>query len=240
MRFRPGLAMTVFVLFFLPLTLALGLWQLNRAEEKNQLLSRFDSRTAAAPTDWSGQTPPPAGTAVTACVDWPGDIWFLDNRTFEGRTGYDVYLPVQQCGTGRSILLRLGWIEGLRERTDLPSITGLAALQGETGIRGQVRPPVGTPWLTAEPEGFPGERWRIQSLTDVPKADWGGGTPIVQLEEPVAPRLRDNWKPVNMPPERHIGYAVQWFGLAAVLVLGFLIWGYKGGKQTVERSRRDG
>jgi cytochrome oxidase assembly protein ShyY1 len=31
---------------------------------------------------------------------------------------------------------------------------------------------------------------------------------------------------VNMPPEKHTGYAVQWFGMAAIIVLlfGWRLW----------------
>ena len=37
--FRPGLAPTVLVLLMLPLLIGLGVWQLQRAEEKRQLLA---------------------------------------------------------------------------------------------------------------------------------------------------------------------------------------------------------
>lgn len=236
MRFRPGLAMSAFVLFFLPLTLALGMWQLNRADEKNQLLTAFESRTTGVPVDWIQQPPPPAGTAAKTCLEWSGDTWYLDNRTVQGRAGYEVYLPMRQCVTGTPVLLRLGWIEGLRERTSLPAVDGLEVIRGENQVRGEIRPRLGTPWLSAEPERFSDGRWRIQSLTDIPDDTWGEGAPVMQLEEPDAPRLQDAWDPVSMPPERHVGYAIQWFGLATVLVLGFLIWGYKRGQQTAKRS----
>ena len=36
-KFKPGKAMTVFVVFFLPVLLALGAWQVNRGIEKQEI-----------------------------------------------------------------------------------------------------------------------------------------------------------------------------------------------------------
>ena len=46
-RFRPGLPATLFTAFFLPLLLALGTWQLNRAGEKRALFADFAAGGAA-------------------------------------------------------------------------------------------------------------------------------------------------------------------------------------------------
>jgi cytochrome oxidase assembly protein ShyY1 len=32
---------------------------------------------------------------------------------------------------------------------------------------------------------------------------------------------------LNMPAAKHTGYAVQWFGLAAALSIGFVIFGFR-------------
>ncbi|WP_269748101.1 SURF1 family cytochrome oxidase biogenesis protein [Enterovibrio coralii] len=36
------------------------------------------------------------------------------------------------------------------------------------------------------------------------------------------------WDPVVMLPEKHYAYAAQWFGLALVVVIGFLVWWRRG------------
>lgn len=235
MRFKPGLAMTAFVLFFLPITLSLGWWQLNRAEEKKQVLSVLESRTNEV-VAWRSGTAPEAGYQVAACVDWQGDLWYLDNRTWQGRVGYEVYLPATLCDTEQTLLLGLGWVEGKATRNELPEVPGLDGLAEPVAIHGEVRPRSAAPWLSAEAEEVDAQQWRLQSLLDVPDERWGDGTPLIQLQTPDEPVQRDIWNPVNMPPERHIGYAVQWFGLASVLVLGFLAWGIKRGRTITMRS----
>ncbi|MCH8551727.1 MAG: SURF1 family protein [Natronospirillum sp.] len=227
--------MTAFVLFFLPITLSLGWWQLNRAEEKKQVLAVLESRTNEA-VEWISGVAPEAGFQIEACIDWSGELWYLDNRTWQGRVGYEVYLPATLCDTDEPLLLGLGWIEGLASRRELPAVSGLDSLAEPVAMQGEVRPRSAAPWLTAEAEAVAPRQWRLQSLADVPDERWGDGTPLIQLRTPDDAVLRDIWNPVNMPPERHIGYAVQWFGLASVLVLGFLAWGIKRGRTNTMRS----
>lgn len=230
MAFRPGWAMTAFVLFFLPVTLALGMWQLNRAYEKNQLLDAL-AQQAEMLQQWDQGLAPAPGTPVSSCVVLAGTEWYLDNRTMDGRVGYDLYWPARLCSDGTALLIRAGWLEGPATRDRLPASRLPDLPPGQaTLIQGQIRPAPGTPWLTAGAQQVESRRWRLQNLTDVPDQEWGEDTPIVQITQPEPWALVDNWDPVNMPPERHIGYAIQWFGLAAVLVVGFLIWGFHRGR----------
>jgi surfeit locus 1 family protein len=39
--------------------------------------------------------------------------------------------------------------------------------------------------------------------------------------------IATDWIPVRMPPERHRGYAVTWFTLAAALVVLFLVYSFR-------------
>jgi surfeit locus 1 family protein len=43
--------------------------------------------------------------------------------------------------------------------------------------------------------------------------------------------LRD-WKPGGLPPERHFGYAVQWYGLALALAVIYVVINLKRPGQT--------
>ena len=46
---------------------------------------------------------------------------------------------------------------------------------------------------------------------------------VLQVAEPLIPELKVGWSVVNMPPEKHLGYALQWFALAFVLAIG-MVW----------------
>ena len=43
----------------------------------------------------------------------------------------------------------------------------------------------------------------------------------IAAEDPQA--LSANWTVVNQSPQKHTGYAVQWFTMAAVLLLAFIV-----------------
>lgn len=229
MGFRPGTAMTLLVALFLPLTLSLGVWQLNRAAEKNQVLQALADRPAERFV-WSSGAPPEIGTSISACVDFTAQRWFLDNRTHEGRVGYEVFVPARLCASQHPVLIRLGWVAQAAEgRGTLPQLPEEVPAMEETVVEGQMRPASPEPWLTAGPEAMGDMQWRIQSMVDVPDDNWGLGTPVIQLATPEEAVLTDTWEPVGMMPSRHVGYAIQWFGLAIALIVCFIIWGVRRG-----------
>jgi surfeit locus 1 family protein len=52
--------------------------------------------------------------------------------------------------------------------------------------------------------------------------------PGLLLLDPAEPDgYRRDWRPSDFGPERHIGYAVQWFALAATLVILYLAWSFR-------------
>jgi cytochrome oxidase assembly protein ShyY1 len=67
-------------------------------------------------------------------------------------------------------------------------------------------------------------------MADLPGSDWDESVLVMQLLTPESLALVDQWNPVAVPPERHLAYAIQWFGLASVLVIGFGIWGFQRGR----------
>jgi cytochrome oxidase assembly protein ShyY1 len=50
---------------------------------------------------------------------------------------------------------------------------------------------------------------------------------VIQLSAGSIGALEPIWKPIELKPSRHYGYAVQWFGLALVLICSFLHFGFK-------------
>ena len=50
---------------------------------------------------------------------------------------------------------------------------------------------------------------------------------VVQLSAASIGALEPIWKPVDLKPSRHYGYALQWFGLALVLICSYFYYGFK-------------
>jgi cytochrome oxidase assembly protein ShyY1 len=47
---------------------------------------------------------------------------------------------------------------------------------------------------------------------------------IIWLKQDQAQGFKRQWKPIVMPPSKHIGYAVQWFSMTFVLIIIFIYW----------------
>ena len=122
MRFRPGWRMTTLVVGLLPVVIALGVWQLSRAEEKRVLIEERYARMGALPLAEGaledGKPLPFTRVRLAGRFD-PERVFLMDNQIMEGSTGY-VVLHVFVSDTGRRYLVNRGWIAAPPRRDELP------------------------------------------------------------------------------------------------------------------------
>lgn len=134
----------------------------------------------------------------------------------QGRIGYDVIIPVQFNRFEPPVLVNLGWVEAPPNRTELPELS----IPEQLPIRGVVRTSFGSFRLGQNLEE--GDNWpmRIQQIelesVNPYLPEPALAAVIYQME---ASPFLPHYQPVVMPPEKHRGYAIQWF-LLAVAVLG--------------------
>lgn len=204
---------------FLPLLLALGVWQLDRAGQKQQQLAQWQQQ--ALDLSWPELVGRglEAGRPVLLTGRYGEANWLLDNRTRDGAPGYEVltlFRPVQ----GPAVVVNRGWVPAPRQRTELPAVPAPEGLVELTGrISAYPEPPVladSSPAQSAWPR-------RVQSLPRSVAAQEQPDLPdaIVRLSDPEQPgAFRADWAPDRMGPQTHYGYATQWFALA--LALGIL------------------
>lgn len=196
-------------LLCIPLFLGLGAWQWQRAEAK--------SRQAAQPHSLHRQLPTRLPAADLEHYRLEGRLlrqWplLLDNRTRNGRAGYELIVPFETVADVR-LLVDLGWLPAPPRRTELPT-PPLPA--GPVTLEGQLRPLPRTPTLDRRPWG-PGWPKRVQSLDPTQLATTTGlalPAALLRLERPLVPGLDTHWPPPRMTAERHQGYALQWLALA--------------------------
>lgn len=216
--------MTGFVTVMLPLVLALGAWQLQRAAEMRGYQERYFDRLGMLP-----QAPPRSLSNVDflrlrlAGEYLPGEHYLVDNKLRNGEPGYWVVSRFRYTD-GRAYLLNRGWIAAPASRGDLPSVP---TPEGIVTVVGVVWPDTGmTPLLAADP--WP-DHWpkRVQRLNVSRMAEDSGAVPAEVRLEPGQPGVFAA-APVDAAfrPERHQGYAVQWFGLAVVLAAGYAVFGF--------------
>ncbi|BAN45787.1 SURF1 family protein [Metapseudomonas resinovorans] len=234
--FRPGLVPTLVVLALLPILLGLGFWQLSRAEEKRQLLSAAEARRVAAPIDLEQlrSSPDPAYLRVRLNGHFDGaHSLLLDNRIRDGKVGVELLQPFQDSASGQWLLVNRGWLPWPDRRVALAFNTPDSA---QELIAWAYVPP----GAVFELKHLQGSGWP-QLINQVDAAAlWQqlgrSGLPLeLRLEEGPA-ALRTGWPVVAMGPEKNLGYAVQWFAMAAALLGLFIYFGLRKGRENNNES----
>lgn len=227
-RFAPGWPLWLFTLFFLPVLLSLGVWQLDRAEQKRQLQAQIDQQRQLPALPLvelpSSSTPAWRSLLLTGRFD-PQRIWLLDNRTRNGQAGVEVLQLFHDQPSGYRLVINRGWI-AWPDRRQLPAVPtpeGNLQLQVEAlpapGQGFRLQGPVSTGWprlITQLDAGALAEQAGLQLLP------W---TARLQPGSPGALRLE--WPALGMTATKHTAYAVQWFALAAALLILFIWAGYR-------------
>lgn len=220
---------TLASVLLVPMLLSLGFWQLDRADEKAELMSRVEERRAEPPITLPMAMRLPANdladrrlTLTTTFIE--DQYVLLDNRLRSGRFGYEV---VAFALVGELLVpLNLGWIPGDASRMRIPKPE---LPVGQHEVQGRIYQPTGKAFMLGDnpfPSPLPGV---VQQLT---LKDWQGvlddalSRPVVPFEirvvsnDPVA--FTADWAVVNQTPEKHRGYALQWFTMALALAIAFI------------------
>ncbi len=234
--FAPTLLPTIAYLLLLALLLSLGTWQLGRAEQKWDELAARAEATRAEVVDLN-RTPTTLATHEFRRVSADGVYrldrqFLLDNQVVDRQVGYRILTPLELVGTDRMVLVDRGFIpivEGRDQMPDLPLPDRVMGADNRATVTGRIGrgPSVGI--RLGEPSDTPGA-WprRVQYLDFGYMAD-ALGAPLADhllIEGSLATDIqlrragRDAWR---FGPERHEGYAVQWFSLAAALTVIWLV-----------------
>ena len=209
---------------------SLGRWQLQRAVEKQAMLD------AAAQVLGRRQPQPLAAAGDLARAtdyDWAegrghfdarGPLW-LDNQLRDGRQGvhaYRIFLP----DDAPPLLVDLGWLPLPGDRA-MPAI---ALPRGRIEVRGLLVPPPSSGLALGSGIARQGEGWVLTRLdTEVVSRTLALPAPLAARVLRLDPALplgyaRDLQLLANtLPPDRHRGYAVQWFALAIAVLATALI-----------------
>lgn len=223
-RFAPGWPLWIFTLAFLPILLNLGVWQLDRAGQKRQLQTQIDQQQ---------QRPAIPLTEVQASTElaWhplqlvgqfdPERIWLLDNRTRNGQAGVEVLQLFHDQPSDLLLVVNRGWMPW-PDRRQLPNVP---TPEGNLHLQAQALPDPEPGFRLYSPDatGWPRLIAHIDPPTLAEQADQPLQMWIARLQPGSPGALRLEWPALPMSASKHTGYAVQWFALAAALLILF-IW----------------
>lgn len=206
----------------------LGTWQCIRGLHKADLEQRIG---AYADIAMNLQTAPEAWEELNyrqvTLIGKPllSKTMLLDNRIHQGRVGYEVIVPFDLLDASTTILVNRGWVS--REQASL-----LEHIENtdEIEVSGQLyHPDAGI--MLVETVVTKGQWPEIIAYLDIPSlADALGialAPAVLVLDTNSIYGFQRIWQPFIMTPTRHYGYALQWWGLAAVLLVFGWIWKFR-------------
>ncbi|MGJ7533223.1 MULTISPECIES: SURF1 family protein [Variovorax] len=251
-------------------TVSLGRWQLSRAAQKEALQADIDAqKLKPALTQAEFLALEKASDSLHRPVRLRG-LWlptqtvYLDNRQMHGTPGFYVLTPFALEGTEQAVMVQRGWIQrNFVDRTHLGAVETPAGIVEVTGL---IEPPpshlleLGTSAPTPAPAASAPASAASAPAAPAPAGE--GYSPIrqnldleafraetklplrtdvsLQQSGPASEGLQRDWPAPALGLERHYGYAFQWFGLSALVVILYVWFQFITPFRRSRRRARDG
>jgi surfeit locus 1 family protein len=217
---------TLLLAIALPVFVAFGLWQLDRAEQKRELAELLQTRTALPAYRLEALVTDPEAVRFRKLTargrfESAGQI-FLEGRRHANHAGFHVITPLHIEGGEVRVLVNRGWIpaDAAGLPTDAPIPEGLVTVNGETYIPA---PPALVLQGGTDAAAAWGERWPyLTTALYAARVDYPV-QPVAILEDPADEGGFVRSWPAEPPKEgMHIGYAIQWFAFAVIALILYL------------------
>lgn len=207
MYFRPYPVLTVLTLAGLAVLLWLGSWQWSRMDEKAQQIAAYEDLTDREPVDLEtalcAGSPPPSGLPVQAGAPAGTTIAFW-GRDADGVAGWRIFAPVSMpdCAGPGHILQETGFtpFEGASS-SDAPARWQLRTVP-DAGLFDAANDVTGNEFYSYDAEAMAG----VAGVDALSSDYW------ITADRGMPTELSE------VPPSRHLGYAITWFGLAVTLI----------------------
>jgi surfeit locus 1 family protein len=211
-------------LFFVGLLSMLGVWQLHRYQTKQALLTHYSERSVKVAKPFNEVVKKAADLQyqrVAISGNYVNNLTMLvQNKFYNGQPGYEVLTPVRIPGDDKLLLVDRGWVRQLlAKRTRIKErqqFTGdLKVINEYQFILGKNIPqPDATPLVM--------QKIDIAEISRVTNAVYYPF--VLRLDNAADTDFVRDWPSTieTLNPQRNLGYAVQWFLMALVLVIAFL------------------
>lgn len=237
---RKWLLATLLVLAGTALCVRLGIWQLDRLEQRRAFNAQFQTARAQPVLDLNREQPENIAqmewrpVTVTGQYDFANQV-ALRNRYYGDQYGYHLLTPLRfepstapaVAGQAGAVLVDRGWIpaEGNSAPSDWRNYdeSGAVTVSGQIRL-GQAKPAFGG---VADPLPENGTRLEIWNNGDLPRIAAQMPYPILPVYIQPEPEVNDTQPPIPFQPEveltegPHFGYALQWFTFATILFFGY-------------------
>lgn len=229
---------------------SLGLWQLSRATEKELILQNLNSQQDIELVDSSYLQNLPTQNFYPHQIKLRGhfemqNLWVLDNQVKNHVLGGNLIMPfvVEEQGFKTKLFIDFGWVSYNTERLPnqqnwqswLAKFTQIHSPAHQVELSLFITPLQHNLFMSKLVEQRDGWQFVGQISTQlIEKQAKTRALPILGILDEKSPLALLIERPlINMPPEKHTAYAVQWFLLALALNLIILIKAISWKKQPI-------
>lgn len=238
LRFRPGWLPTLAAMLLVPLFLAAGQWQWNKAAAKAERQEQLDAR-GSEPALWmpgemvSAEAMRHRRVATRGYYE-PQHQILIDNRTYRQQAGFHVVTPLRIEGSVGSegkemrVLVNRGWVPALAEHDREPEVATPAGIVEVAGVA--VVP--ASRFFTLKDDGANRTWQRVWQNLDMERYAKSIAFPVqpvvIQLDaQSDAGGFVRDWPRPDDKRLMNLGYALQWWGFAATTVALWLYHGFR-------------
>lgn len=227
------------ILVVMAITIRLGVWQLDRAHQKEALQAQIE-RYEAAPPQTVAATPLPLKDLefhrVRATGTFMPDlVVYLDNRPYNDQPGFYVVMPLKLEGGGY-VLVNRGWVP--RNIADRTMIAPFDTPNTTVTVEGIARADATRAYEVGE--GGSAAHQKIRQNLDVESYAKETGLPLQSFvieQTAFVPTGKDglvrDWPQPTTDVDRNYGYMAQWWGMAAAA----LVFGLYAARRAATKER---
>ena len=221
---------TLLVLLGSALCVRLGIWQLDRLDQRRAFNAQVISMRAMPVLDLNDEGADSVETMEWRSVTFTGEYDFtnqvaLRNQYYRDQYGYHLLTPL--LSNGMAVLVDRGWIpaEGNSAPSDWRKYDepGVVTVTGQIRL-GQAKPVIGGVADAQPADGSPLWVWNNADLEKItPQMPY----PVLNVFIQPNMDITDDVPPIPYQPEveltegSHFGYALQWFTFATILFVGY-------------------
>jgi len=228
---RAWILTTLLVVAGSAVCIRLGIWQLDRLEQRRVFNTQVETMHDAAPLDLNTGVPENISTMEWRAVTVSGEYDFenqvaLRNQYDHDLLGYHLITPLHFNGT--TVLVDRGWIPA--DGNSVPADWRKYDEDGTVTLTGQIRLGHDKPAFGGVPDpAFSSEQPRLDLWSNLNVARIAEQIPYPILTVYVQPNAdeADVTPPIPFQPSldlsegSHFGYALQWFSFASILFFGY-------------------
>ena len=227
---RKWLFTTLLVFLGTALCIRLGIWQLDRLDQRRAFNAQVISMRAMPPLDLNSEIFDSIEKMEWRAVTFAGEYDFenqiaIRNQYYRDQYGYHLLTPLLSQGT--AVLVDRGWIPA--DGNSLPEDWRKYDEPGVVTVTGQIRLGQSKPAFGGVADALPadGSPLWVWNNGDVEKILLQMPYPILKVYIQPETNLEDNVPPIPYQPTveltegPHMGYAMQWFTFAVILFVGY-------------------